>query len=131
MSAPLPSDSQRLAEQLDEVARREAWLRVKVAHDFMTLETQVKAFRKKVDELNHELGERNAYVHKLHSDLEARDTRIHELHMEREARARDEQAWYAECAAYAELLRVAEDERDALRAEVKRLKSKNSWGPWR
>lgn len=106
------SESQRLSEQLDEVSRREAWLRVKVAQDFLTLQTQVKAYREKVQALSDELGARNTYVH--------------ELHLEREERIQREHARWADLEAFAAMLHAAEDERDALRSEVAAMRS--AWG---
>jgi hypothetical protein len=109
MSMP---ESQRLSEQLDEVTRREAWLRVKVAQEFLALQTQVKAYREKVQALSDELGARNTYVH--------------ELHLEREERVRREHERWADLEAFAAMLHAAEDERDALRAEISAMRS--SWG---
>ncbi|MEO5961668.1 MAG: hypothetical protein ABIZ49_12525 [Opitutaceae bacterium] len=132
MSSPLQPDSLHPAEQLDEVMRREAWLRVKFAHDFMTFETQVKALRKKVDELSAELGARNAYVHELHLERQTRDALVHELNLEREKRVAREGEMLGEFAIYSEMLRAAEDEREALRAEVAfvRAKSARGWRPF-
>jgi hypothetical protein len=140
----------RLSSDLNDVSRREAWFRLKVAQDFLLLDAQLKAHREKLEALRQELDVRNAYIHELHlkdgvhadellaaeQKLVEADRLLHftknahvdELHAARVDRKRAEQALHADLEIFARQLRTVTQERDALQHDLARLKKTWGWG---
>ena len=134
--SPCP-DSATLAQQLEHISEREARLRLKVAERFLVLDTQIKAYRKRAEELSLELGERNTYIHQLHLQAEAanetvhelrrRNTYIHELHAQAQEARQREQQLHADIAHFMQELARKEDELDTVREQLRRVKQSWSW----
>lgn len=113
MSQPPTASSPAPPDPLADVARREAWFRLKTIEDLRALQTTLDEQRLKIDALNDELGARNTY--------------IHDLHARRENFVRAVQAAHADLEHFARHLAAAEDERTAARAELARIKSAPGW----
>jgi SAM-dependent methyltransferase len=106
-------DPQSLAQQLDEVARREASFRLKTIQNFRELDQRLRETHARAEALSEELGQRNAYIHQLHLAQAEWNAALQERH--------------ADVAIFTQWLQQAEDERNQLRREVARMRASWSW----
>lgn len=113
MPAPEIQQPATLAAELEQVTRREAWLRARLAQQFVTMDAELKELRARVQQLSDELGARNTYVH--------------ELHLARDAAKVEEHRRWADLQYFAARLDVVERERDLARETLRQARGSLAW----